>query len=225
MAGMQNQNVPNLQQVIQPQQAPIEAPPSGPVTPPAATIPQYPAHVWSGTGQSIQQGMNRPQPMLQSVSQSMQPSGKPVQPNTVEWYAKDHKQQLQQQEQMNHPNAMMPGGQQQYPQMSGGEQRMASVRFRHNLGPLTDPLELLHILKRPSTRQQHAKVLSILKRQQLAAFLKHRQQEKQQEMQQGMLNPMEPGMREGMPMNTPCEISLSTSAKIYNKVPKGIKGV
>ncbi|XP_022779098.1 uncharacterized protein LOC111320689 isoform X2 [Stylophora pistillata] len=197
MAGMQNQNVPNLQQVIQQQQAPIEAPPSGPVAPPAATIPQYPAHMWSGTGQSIQQGMNRPQPMLQSVSQSMQPSGKPDQPNTVEWYAKDHKQQLQQQEQMNHPNAMMPGGQQQYPKMSGGEQRMASVEFRRHL-VVAAVLRKVGLALEGAITSLPAKSLSILKQHPklMAEILKQEQQNKQQEMLQGMQNPMDPGMRE-----------------------------
>ena len=59
-----------------------------------------------------------PQPIQQTMSQQMQfSSGAPVQPNNpvpLEWYSEQ-----QQQQQMNHPNAIMNAGQQQFPQLPG----------------------------------------------------------------------------------------------------------
>ena len=152
------------------------------------------------------------------MPQQMQPSsGAPVQPNNpaaLEWYSKQ-----QQQQQMNHPNAMMNAGQQQFPQLPGGQQQGLAVGPQQNRPNVAVSVleQLLYTLKSPNTPQQKAKVLSILKQhpQLMTAFIKHRQQQQQaqkqqqqgmppgmqQAMQQGMPQTMQPNMQQNMPHN------------------------
>ena len=130
------------------------------------------------------------------MPQQMQPSsGAPVQPNNpaaLEWYSTQ-----QQQQQMNHPNAMINAGQQEFPQQQG-----LAVGPPQNHPNVALPVlqQLLYTLKSPRTPQQQAKVLSILKQhpQLMIAFIKHRQQQQQQQ-QQGMLPGMQQAMQQGRP--------------------------
>ena len=124
---------------------------------------------------------------------------------------------------MNHPNAMMNAGQQQFPQLLGGQQQGLPVRPQQDrpLVPVPVLQQLLYSLKSPNTPQQQAKVLSILKQhpQLMTAFIKQRQQQQQaqqqqqqqqqqgmppgmqQVMQQGMLQTMQPNMQQNIPHN------------------------
>ena len=238
--GIQGRNVPHPQQVFQQQQPPNMTSPSGPMAPPTMMRPQNPALMQQGIGQGLQPAINIPQPMQQSMGQSMQPSsGAPVQPNTptLEWYAKHHQQQQQQQQQMNHPNAMMPGGQQQYPQMPG-QQGMASVgsqQNRSNMGVPASLQQLLYTLKGPTTPQQQAKVLSILKQhpQLMAAFLKQRQQQQQQHQQQqqqqqqgippGMQQGMQQGIQQGMQQGMSQGLQQTMQPNIQQNMPHNLQ--
>ena len=138
----------------------------------------------------------------------MQPTtGAPSNPGmnqaTYEWF---------QEQQINHPNAMMPSVQQQFPQMQPGQQGVPSVVPQQNRPNIILPLQqLLQTLKSPSSPQQVDKVFQILKQhpQLTQALAKQRQYAQQQQqgmspgvqqgLQQGMQNPMQQGMHPGMP--------------------------
>ena len=192
--GLPARNMPHPQQVFQPQQPPNMTAPPGSMAPSGMMRHQNPALLQQSMGQNMPQGMPpqsipqpMQQPMQQTMPQQMQPSsGAPVQPNNpaaLEWYSKQ-----QQQQQMNHPNAMMNAGQQQFPQLPGGQQQGLTVGPQQNRPNMAVPAlqQLLYTLKAPSTPQQQAKVLSILKQhpQLLASFIKHRKQRQEAQQQQ-----------------------------------------
>jgi len=148
--GLPARNMPHPQQVFQQPQPPNMAAPPGPMAPPGMMRQQNPALLQQGMGQNLPQGMppqSMPQPMQQTMPQQMQPSsGAPVQPNNpaaLEWYTK---QQQQQQQQMNHPNAMMNAGQQQFPQMPGGQQQGLPVGHQQNRPNMAVPASLQQLL-------------------------------------------------------------------------------
>ena len=128
-----------------------------------------------------------PQPMQQTVPQQMQfSSGAPVHPNNpvaLEGYSEQ-----QQQQQINHPNAMMNAGEQQLQELPGGQQQGLTVGLQQSHSNVTVAVlqELLYTLESPNSPQKDAKVLSILKQhpQLLASFIKHRQQRQEAQQQQ-----------------------------------------
>ena len=128
-----------------------------------------------------------PQPMQQTVPQQMQfSSGAPVHPNNpvaLEGYSEQ-----QQQQQINHPNAMMNAGEQQLQELPGGQQQGLTVGLQQNHSNVTVAVlqELLYTLESPNSPQKDAKVLSILKQhpQLLASFIKHRKQRQEAQQQQ-----------------------------------------
>ena len=137
------------------------------------------------------QGMlpqNMPQAIQQPIPQQMQaPSNPGMNQATYEWFQK---------QQINHPNAMMPSVQQQFPQMQPGQQGVPSVVPQQNRPNMPLPLQqLLQSLKGPRGPQQEAEVLQVLRQhpQLVRALVKHRQygQQQQQQQQQGM----PPGMQ------------------------------
>lgn len=203
--GMQGRNVSLPQQGFAQQQPPNMAP-SRPMAPPSMRQ-QNPALMQPNMGQNLAQGMppqgmlpqNMPQAMQQPIPQQMQPTtGAPSNPGmnqaTYEWFQK---------QQINHPNAMMPGVQQQFPQMQPGQQGVPSVVPQQNRPNVPLPLQqLLQTLKSPSSPQQQAKVFQILKQhpQLMQALVKQRQygQQQQQQQQQGMPPGMQQGLQQGM---------------------------
>ena len=94
---------------------------------------------------------------------------------------------------INHPNAMMPSVQQQFPQMQPGQQGFPSVVPQQNRPKVPLPLlQLLQALKSPSSPQQQAKVFQILKQHpQLMQVLVKQRRRRLQQQQQGM----PPGMQ------------------------------
>ena len=177
--------------------------------PPPSMRQQNPALMQPNMGPNLAQGMppqgmlpqNMPQAMQQPIPQQMQPTtGAPSNPGmnqaTYEWFQK---------QQINHPNAMMPSVQQQFPQMQPGQQGVPSVVPRQNRPHL--PLELqqlLQTLKSPNSPQNRAFVFQVLEKHPrlLQALVKGGQytlQQQQQQQQQGMQNPMQQRMHPSMP--------------------------
>ena len=157
-----------------------------------------PALMQPNMGQNLAQGMppqgmlprNMHQAMQQPIPQQMQPTtGAPSNPGmnqvTYEWFQK---------QQINHPNAMMPSVQQQFPQMQPGQQGVPSVVAQQNRPNVPLPLQqLLQTLKSPNSPQNQAKVLQILEQHPMLmqALVNQRQKQQQQQQQQGM----PPGMQ------------------------------
>ena len=95
---------------------------------------------------------------------------------------------------INHPNAMMPSVQQQFPQMQPGQQEVSSVVPQQNRPNIQLPLQqLLQMLNGPRGPLWDFKVFPILKQNPplMQALLEQRRQRQQQQQQQGM----PPGMQ------------------------------